>query len=145
MRFGCAWAVFICAAAACVVRAQLDGDGEQELQGRDINVAAIVGVRNVELSIKPFLMLLAPFVNFTVLLDDSSTDGTVAAIESVAQEAKVRRVLVKDGSWNRSETTDRNELLLAGAPSCQQSLACPRFAQDAASALRILSPSTRTR
>lgn len=145
MRFGCAWAVFICAAVVCVVRAQLDGDGEQELQGRDINVAAIVGVRNVELSIKPFLMLLAPFVNFTVLLDDSSTDGTVAAIESVAQEAKVRRVLVKDGSWNRSETTDRNELLLAGAPSCQQSLACPRAPQDAASALRISSPSTRTR
>jgi hypothetical protein len=79
-----------------------------------INVAGIVGVRNVEHSIAPFLKLLAPFVNFTIVLDDSSDDGTLAAIESVAHETKVRRVLVKDGSWNRSETTDRNELLLAG-------------------------------
>jgi hypothetical protein len=101
-------------ALACVALGQDDDDFEQGMLTRDINVAAIVGVRNVEQSIAPFLRLLSPFVNFTIVLDDSSTDGTVSAIESVALEAKVRLVLTKDGSWNRSETSDRNELLIAG-------------------------------
>ena len=89
---------------------------------RDINVAATVGVRNVEQSIVPFLKLLSPFVNFTIVLDDSSTDGTVSAIASVAQAAKVRQVITKDGAWNRSETSDRNELLLAGSGVCRNPL-----------------------
>jgi hypothetical protein len=100
------------AAALCSVLCQHDGDFDQGAQ--PVNVAAIVGVRNVEQYIAPFLKLLAPFVNFTIILDDSSSDGTLAAIESVARATKVRQVLVKDGGWNRSETSDRNELLLAG-------------------------------
>ena len=104
-----------CLAAFCGARGQAEDDVHDEgAQPRDVVVAAIVGVRNVELSVPHFLRLLAPFVNFTIVLDDSSTDGTVAAVESVAREAKVRQVLVKDGAWNRSETADRNELLLAG-------------------------------
>ena len=105
----------LCLAALCGARGQAEDDVHDEgSPPRDVVVAAIVGVRNVELSVPHFLRLLAPFVNFTIVLDDSSTDGTVAAVESVAREAKVRQVLVKDGVWNRSETADRNELLLAG-------------------------------
>ena len=115
---GCILSCIFAVVAFGLVLCEDEGDFDQGMQTRDINVAAIVGVRNVEQYIAPFLALLAPFVNFTIILDDSSTDGTVAAIESLAQATKVRQVLVKDGSWNRSETSDRNELLLAGAQAC---------------------------
>jgi hypothetical protein len=130
LRCARAWllALGLCVAAFCTAHGQYDDDFEQEMQPRDIVIAAIVGVRNVELSISPFLRLLAPFVDFTIVLDDSSTDGTVAAIQAVAQETKVKQVLIKDGSWNRSETSDRNELLLAGARiSLAQSRSSPKL------------------
>jgi hypothetical protein len=90
-------------------------DFQQGFPDRDINVVGVVAVRNAEHLVAPFLRLLSPFVNFTIVLDDSSSDRTVSVIESVAQETKVRQVLLKSSRWNRSETTDRNELLLAGS------------------------------
>jgi hypothetical protein len=121
MRFvtECKLSLSVLLAALCLVLCQHSSDFEG-FETREVNVAAIVGVRNVEQYIVPFLRLLAPFVNFTIILDDSSTDATVAAIESVALDTKVRQVLVKDGAWNRSETDDRNELLRAGSRAAFQ-------------------------
>jgi hypothetical protein len=114
-----------CANTQCFVQALLllcivslshcHEDFQQGFSDRDINVVGVVAVRNAEHLVAPFLRLLSPFVNFTIVLDDSSSDRTVSVIESVAQETKVRQVLLKSSRWNRSETTDRNELLLAGS------------------------------
>jgi hypothetical protein len=114
-----------CAIAQCFVKAlllfcivslsQCHDAFQQGFSDRDINVVGVVAVRNAEHLVAPFLRLLSPFVNFTIVLDDSSSDRTVSVIESVSKETKVRQVLLKSSHWNRSETTDRNELLLAGS------------------------------
>ncbi len=113
----CAFAqCFVQALALFCIASLSDGhdDFEQGVSAQDINVVGIVAVRNAEHQVAPFLRLLSPFVNFTIILDDSSIDRTVSVIESVAKETKVRQILLKPSRWNRSETSDRNELLLAG-------------------------------
>ena len=118
MRASCAVAQFFVKALLvfCIVSfSHCHDDLQQGFSDIYINVVGVVAVRNAEHLVAPFLRLLSPFVNFTIVLDDSSSDRTVSVIESVAKETKVRQVLLKPSHWNRSETTDRNELLLAGS------------------------------
>lgn len=76
-------------------------------------IVALVGVRNEAIMIKQFLKAMSCYADAIIVLDDASTDNTVAIAEELAQECKVEKILKKT-KWFRDEPGDRNRLLKAG-------------------------------
>lgn len=81
-----------------------------------IHAAKIVGLvaaRNESLLIEQCLRSLACYADEIVVLDDCSTDNTVALVESLAEECRIKTI-IKKVVWARDELADKNSLLYAG-------------------------------
>lgn len=70
-------------------------------------------MRNEEIMIEQCLRGLSLFTDGIIILNDASTDGSVAIIESLAKECNVIEIIHKK-QWCRDEPGDRNALLNAG-------------------------------
>jgi len=103
-------AFLVLASASAVYRTEDTGAASR---AGGAKIVGLVPVRNEERRIGFCLRALAMFVDEIVVLDDSSTDGTVAAVHALSQECRVSRIITK-GAWLRDETADRNALLAAG-------------------------------
>jgi hypothetical protein len=73
-------------------------------------IFGLVAVRNVASNIADFLRLLSLLTDAIAVLDDASTDSTVAEVLKVASECQVEAVITKS-SWLRNEAQDKNLLL----------------------------------
>lgn len=76
-------------------------------------IIALVPFRNEEIMMAQCLRGLKPYADEIILLNDASTDNSVAIIESMAQECHVTEIIHKT-EWYRDEPGDRNKLLQAG-------------------------------
>lgn len=73
----------------------------------------LVPVRNEEIMLAQCLKALAKYTDAIILLDDFSTDQTVAIAEALVQECNIERI-IKKKTWYRDEPGDKNKLLQAG-------------------------------
>lgn len=73
----------------------------------------LVPVRNEQNIIAQCLKALSKYTDAIVVLDDFSSDKTVAIIESLAEECHIERI-IKKNAWHRNEPGDKNKLLQAG-------------------------------
>ncbi|WP_162605057.1 FkbM family methyltransferase [Geomonas oryzae] len=80
---------------------------------RPPKIVGLVTVRNESAIVGQALRLLSLFTDAIVLLDDASTDDTVAVCEAYAASCRVEHIIRKR-SWFRDEPGDRNRLLNAG-------------------------------
>lgn len=76
-------------------------------------IVGLVAARNEALLIEQCIRALACYADEIVMLDDCSTDNTVAIVESLADECRVKTI-IKKNSWARDELADKNRLLQAG-------------------------------
>lgn len=76
-------------------------------------IIGLIPLRNEEIMIEQCLRGLALYTDEIIVLDDASTDGSVAKIKSLAQECRVTEIIQKK-EWYRDEPGDRNALLNAG-------------------------------
>jgi glycosyltransferase involved in cell wall biosynthesis len=76
-------------------------------------IVGLVAARNEALLIEQCLRSLACYADEIAVLDDCSTDNTVALVESLADECRVKTI-IKKTVWARDELADKNSLLLAG-------------------------------
>lgn len=76
-------------------------------------IVGLVTVRNESAIVGQALRLLSLFTDAIVLLDDASTDDTVAVCEAHATSCRVQHIIRKR-TWFRDEPGDRNRLLNAG-------------------------------
>lgn len=76
-------------------------------------IVGLLAVRNERIFIEQCLRALSLYTDAIVVLDDASTDDTVAIIESLAQECKVQKIIRKK-TWFRDEPADQNKLLAGG-------------------------------
>ena len=78
-------------------------------------IIGLVPVRNEEARIGLCLRALALVADAIIVLDDNSDDGTVQAVEGLADECNIVEIITKQGQrWFRDETGDRNLMLQAG-------------------------------
>lgn len=75
-----------------------------------VKIFGLVAVRNVASNIAEFLRLLALLTDAIAVLDDASSDETVAQVLSVARECQIEAVITKS-AWVRNEAQDKNLLL----------------------------------
>lgn len=76
-------------------------------------IVGLVPVRNEEIFIANCLRALAPYTDAIVVLDDVSTDRTLAIVESLKDECHIERIIAKK-EWVRNEMADREAMLVAG-------------------------------
>lgn len=76
-------------------------------------IVGLVPVRNEEILIANCLRALAPYTDAIVVLDDVSTDNTLAIVESLIEECHIERIIAKK-EWVRNEKADREAMLVAG-------------------------------
>lgn len=80
---------------------------------KEPKIIGLMPVRNEGDIIDQSLKALSLYVDSIVVLDDASTDDTVAKIKSIAQECKVESIIEKK-EWYRDEPADANKLLEEG-------------------------------
>lgn len=80
---------------------------------RTPKIIGLIPLRNEEIMIEQCLRGLSLFTDEIIVLDDASTDNSVAIIESLAAECNVTQIIRKK-EWYRDEPGDRNALLNAG-------------------------------
>ncbi|PKN03213.1 hypothetical protein CVU75_03410 [Candidatus Dependentiae bacterium HGW-Dependentiae-1] len=100
-------------ACATIIDESLWPEQKKALMQRPKKIVGLVPVRNEEQYIDQCLRALALYTDAIVVLDDASTDNTVAIVESVAQECHIERIIKKQ-IWFRDEPGDRNKVLQAG-------------------------------
>jgi glycosyltransferase involved in cell wall biosynthesis len=76
-------------------------------------IVGLMAVRNEAQIIANSLQALALYTDAIVVLDDASTDNTVAVIKSLQTQCCIAQIIEKE-SWYRDEPGDRNKLLAAG-------------------------------
>jgi glycosyltransferase involved in cell wall biosynthesis len=76
-------------------------------------IIGLVPMRNEAIMIEQCLRGLSMLVDEIIILDDASSDSSVAIVESLASECKVTQIIRKE-TWYRDEPGDRNALLYAG-------------------------------
>ncbi len=76
-------------------------------------IVGLMPVRNESAIIDQSLRALACYTDAIVVLDDASEDNTLAIIESLATECKIKAI-IKKTIWHRDEPGDKNLLLKAG-------------------------------
>ncbi|MDZ4131253.1 MAG: glycosyltransferase, partial [Hydrogenophaga sp.] len=86
---------------------------KKALMARPKKIVGLVPVRNEEQYIDQCLRALALYTDAIIVLDDVSTDNTVAIVESLAKECHIERI-IKKTIWFRDEPGDRNKMLQAG-------------------------------
>lgn len=91
----------------------LSSEQKKILMARPKKIVGLVPVRNEAPYIDQCMRALACYTDAIIVLDDASTDNTVAVVESVAKECHVERIIKKE-IWYRNEPGDRNKLLQAG-------------------------------
>jgi glycosyltransferase involved in cell wall biosynthesis len=91
----------------------LSPEQKKALLSRPQKIVGLVPVRNENQYIDQCLRALALYTDAIVVLDDASTDNTVAIVESLAKECKIER-FIKKTVWFRDEPGDRNKLIQAG-------------------------------
>ena len=85
----------------------------KESPSRPPKIVGLVPARNEAPRIAFCLRALSACTDAIVYLDDCSDDSTVSAVEAVADECRVQKIIRKD-RWYRDEPGDRNALLEAG-------------------------------
>jgi glycosyltransferase involved in cell wall biosynthesis len=95
------------------VAIKLSPEQKKALLERPKKIIGLVPVRNEEAYIDQCLRALALYTDAIIVLDDASTDNTVAIVESLAQECHIDRI-IKKAVWKRDEPGDRNKLIQAG-------------------------------
>ncbi|PKN03214.1 hypothetical protein CVU75_03415 [Candidatus Dependentiae bacterium HGW-Dependentiae-1] len=91
----------------------LSTEQKKALMARPKKIIGLVPVRNEEQYIDQCLRGLALYTDAIIVLDDASTDHTVAIVQSIAKECNVATI-IKKNVWVRDEPGDRNKLLQAG-------------------------------
>lgn len=76
-------------------------------------IVGLMAVRNEAQIIANSLQALALYADEIIVLDDASTDNTVAVIRSLQTQCCIAQIIEKE-SWYRDEPGDRNKLLAAG-------------------------------
>ena len=76
-------------------------------------IVGLVAAHNEAPMIQLCLTVLSYYVDAIVFLDDASDDTTVAKVEAIAKNCKVKKILKKE-KWFRDEPGDKNKLLTAG-------------------------------
>lgn len=84
------------------------------LDSKPIKVVGLVPVRNEERFITNCLQTLALYTDAIVVLDDASTDNTLAIVESLKIDCKIERIIRNSQPWIKNESRDRSALLKAG-------------------------------
>jgi hypothetical protein len=83
------------------------------IEAKTPKIVGLVPVRNEEILIANCLRALVPYTDAIVVLDDVSTDKTLAIVESLKEECHVERIIAKK-EWIRDEKADREAMLVAG-------------------------------
>ncbi len=76
-------------------------------------IVGLVGFRNEENFLAQHLKALSLYTDAIVVLDDASTDNSLAIAQSLQKECNIERIITKE-TWFRDEPGDRNKLLQAG-------------------------------
>ena len=76
-------------------------------------IVGLVTMRNESAIIAQCLRCLSRLTDAIVVIDDASTDDSVAICEDLREECNVKHIICKK-SWHRDESSDRNRLLNAG-------------------------------
>lgn len=80
------------------------------LQAKTSKIVGLIQVRNENFLMANCLRSLALYTDSIVVLDDSSSDGTLDIVRALAEECHIERIIVKKGwsSWN--ERFNRNKM-----------------------------------
>ena len=76
-------------------------------------IVGLMAVRNEAQIIANSLQALSLYTDEIIVLDDASTDNTVAVVKSLQVECHITKIIEKE-HWYRDEPGDKNKLLAAG-------------------------------
>lgn len=76
-------------------------------------IVGLMAARNEAQLIANSLQALALYTDEIIVLDDASTDNTVAVVKSLQIQCRIAQIIEKK-AWYRDEPGDRNKLLMAG-------------------------------
>ncbi len=103
----------MCAGKSCFFIASLLACYVGNIITQDLKIVGLLPVRNEELFIANCLRAMAAYTDSIVVLDDVSTDLTLAIVRSLQDECHIERIIEKN-VWDRNEQADREILLKAG-------------------------------
>lgn len=83
------------------------------IEAQQPKIIGLIPMRNEEIMIEQCLRGLAMITDEIIILDDASTDNSMAIIESLAKDCNITEIRRKK-TWHRDEPGDRNALLNAG-------------------------------
>ncbi len=81
-------------------------------------IIGLIPLRNEEIMIEQCLRGLCLYTDEIIVLDDASTDNSVAIIESLAKECNVTEIIRKK-EWYRNEPADRNNARRSSHRPCK--------------------------
>lgn len=80
---------------------------------KESKIVGVMAFRNEENFLAQHLKALSLYTDAIVVLDDASTDNSLAIARLLSEECNIEKIITKD-KWYRDEPGDRNKLLKAG-------------------------------
>ncbi|MCK5633252.1 glycosyltransferase family 2 protein [bacterium] len=77
-------------------------------------IVGIMRIKNEAQIIEQCLRALSIYTDAIVIIDDKSTDNTIEIIKTLAQECNIEKIIIKQGAWLLTESSDQNKLLQTG-------------------------------